>query len=121
MSKKIIIIDDNQQDRDAIAVALNREGFEDILFSELGQEGLEKVKANAPEIILIDVVLKNVDGFDICSKIRAIEGYDPKIIMVTGHLDAVDAEKARTSGANEIMEKTPGFKNLGEVVKIICS
>jgi len=117
MNKKVLIIDDQPLDTKAITVVLEREGFADLFFAATAQEGLDSVREKNPEIILIDVVLdKGIDGFDICKKLRA-EGVTAKIIMITGHLDAVNAKKAIASGADEIVEKIAGYKNLSDVIK----
>lgn len=119
MNPKILIIDDESADRKAMAVILEREGYRDLLFAETAAQGLEFARAHKPDIIFIDVVLDHgIDGFDICIQLRQ-EGCSSKIIMETGHLEAIIAQKARTSGANEIIEKRAGFENLGETIKNI--
>jgi diguanylate cyclase len=117
MGKKVLIVDDDDQDRKGMAIALGKAGYEEILFAETAKEGFQKAMELKPDIVLIDVVLQNVDGFDVCKQIRNEPGIHPKIIMITGHLDAINAQKARTSGANEIVEKTAGFKNIGKVIE----
>ena len=117
MSKKILIIDDVSQDRKGMAIALEKQGYHDIIFAETDQEGIEKAKSLKPYVILVDVVLRGVDGFDVCKEIKAIEGLEAKIIMITGHLDAIEAAKARTSEADEIIEKIPGYVNIGKTIQ----
>lgn len=118
-SSKILIIDDEEQDIKAIALALAKEGYTEISTAGGAEEGLEKARTFKPDAVLIDVVLGNTDGFDVCKQIGAIEGIAPKIIMVTGHLDAIDARKARISCANEIVEKGAGVENLARSIKNI--
>lgn len=113
---KILVIDDESADRKAIGIALEKDGYRELFFAETAQAGLELARLHKPEIIFIDVVLDHgVDGFDICIQLRK-EGFTSKIIMETGHLEAIIAQKARKSGANEIIEKRAGFKNLGETI-----
>ncbi|MFH1867537.1 MAG: response regulator [Candidatus Omnitrophota bacterium] len=114
---KILIIDDEQQDIKAISTALRREGYTEISTADTGAKGVETANSFKPGLVLIDVVLNGIDGFDICRQIEAIEGIRPKIVMITGHLDAIDAKKARESGADEIIEKTPGFESMIKAVK----
>ena len=111
MSYKILIIDDDEADSKNVRIILEREGINDIFFSFSGRDGLEKAQALQPDLVLIDVVLPDTDGFDIC---RQLKGLLPaiKVIMTTGHMDAVNAVKARGSGADELIEKVPGFQNL---------
>ena len=117
MSKKILIIDDEGPDRKGMAIALARDGYNEILVADTGEAGVEIAKSFMPDVILIDVVLRSVDGFDVCKQIKAIEGMKAKIIMITGHLDAINAQKARTSGADEIIEKTVGFANISQTIE----
>ncbi len=117
MREKILILDDNEQDRKGMAIALEKEGWGRVRLAEKGLEAVSLVNNYRPDVILIDVVLQDEDGFDVCRQIRAIEGFRPLMIMVTGHLEAIIAEKARTSGADEIIEKIPGFKNIGPAIR----
>jgi two-component system, cell cycle sensor histidine kinase and response regulator CckA len=112
MDQKILLIDDNVQDLKAMTIVLERAGYKDVLLAETAQRGLTVAGEKPMDIIFIDVVLdQGIDGFDICVRLRQ-QGCGAKIIMVTGHLDAVNAKKARTSGADEIIQKTPVFHNL---------
>ncbi len=118
MNKKILIIDDNEQDRKGIAIALQKDGFTEIASAETGEEGITVAKTFKPDIVIIDVVLKTVDdGIDVCKKVKAIEDLTTKVIIITGHLEAIDADKARTSGASEIIEKVAGFSNIGKTIE----
>ena len=63
-NKKILIVDDEQQDRKSMAIALKKEGYVEISFAETAQEVIEKIESLKPDVILIDVVLREVDGFD---------------------------------------------------------
>jgi len=119
MGQKILIIDDDAQDRKAMTVVLEKAGYPDLLVAENAGQGLELARSQKPDVIVIDVVLdKHVDGFDLCLQLRR-EGEKAKIIMVTGHLDAINAQKARASGADEIIEKTAGFNSLGKTIKAV--
>jgi two-component system, OmpR family, alkaline phosphatase synthesis response regulator PhoP len=121
MVKRILIVDDQQLDSKGIAVVLEKSGCRDLLFATSAQEGLAMAAEHNPDFILIDVVLDSgIDGFDICKRLRA-QGTKVKIIMITGHLDAVNAKKAISSGADEIVEKVVGYKNLIAVIKDLSS
>jgi len=117
MSKKILIIDDEGSDRKAMSLALNKAGYSEIMVADSADSGIQMAEAFSPDVILIDVVLhQEVDGFDVCVKIKEAESIKAKIIMVTGHLDAINVEKARKSGADEILEKRVTFDNLAETI-----
>ncbi len=114
---KILIIDDEGPDRKGMAVALGREGFTDVILADTADAGVEMARSFQPDVILIDVVLKEMNGLDVCRKIRAVKELKAKIIIITGHLDAVDAKNAISSGADEIIEKTIGFSNIGQTIR----
>ena len=119
-SRKILIIDDEEQDRKSMALALERAGYSKISTASTAQEGVGIAKSFKPDVVLIDIVLPNADGFDVCKEIKAVKGMKAKVvIMITGHLDAIDANKARSSGADEIIEKIPGFKNISSTISSI--
>ena len=117
MSKRILIIDDNEDDREILAVNLRNQGFEDLVFAQNGSEGILAAGEKKPRIILLDTVLPGMNGFEVCRKIREIEGLDTKIIIMTGLIDAVDAEKARKSGADYVV-KTSDSALVVEAVRI---
>jgi len=114
---KILIIDDEGPDRKGMAIALAREGYSDVMLADSGDAGIEMARSFQPDVILIDVVLKEMNGLDVCRKIREIQEVKAKIVVITGHLDAVDVQKATSSGADEIIEKTVGFANIGQTIR----
>ncbi len=122
MGKKILIIDDSEQDRKIMARFLKKAGYEDLILAETGEEGVEKAKAESPDLVVSDTVLPGIDGFEVCRKIREAQGdQTPKIIIVTGAIDAVNAVKARTLGANDYCAKTsdcvPLLEAIGNLIK----
>lgn len=114
---KILVIDDAEQDRKGMAIVLARAGYPDVLFADDAAAGLDAARTHRPDIIILDVVLQNVDGVDVARTIKAMDGLNAKIVLITGHLDAVDARKARTSGADEIIEKNEGFTNVVPTIR----
>jgi len=114
---KILIIDDEERDIKAMSAVLKRAGFSQISTAKTEFIGLELVKTFKPDMVIIDVVLNKSNGFDICKKIKNMTGVTPIVIMITGHLDAVDTKRAVHSGADEIIEKTLGFKNIAPAIE----
>ncbi len=116
MDKKVLIIDDEEQDRKAMTIALEKAGFSNISCADTGQKGIEMAKSIKPDVVVIDVVLRSVDGFDVCKQLKAAEELTTKVLMITGHLEAVICEKARQSGADELIVKTPAFEDIGQAI-----
>lgn len=120
MTEKILVIDDEEQDRKGMSIALKKDGYQDISTASTAGEGLEMAKNLKPDVVVVDVVLKNINGFDVCRNLKAAKGVKPVVIIITSHLDAINADKARHSGADEIIEKRPGFSGLGETIRKIA-
>lgn len=118
MSVKILLIDDNQQDRKIMKRFLGKAGFNEITMAETGEEGIRMAEQNKPDIVIIDTLLPGIDGFEVCRKIRETQGITtPKIIMMTGFVNAVDAVKARQMGADDYTVKTSDYSSLIESVQ----
>ena len=109
---KILLVEDNEMNRDMLSRRLMRKGF-DVEMAVDGQEGVEKSKSISPNLILMDLSLPILDGWEAT---KAIKG-DPDtenipIIALTAHAMAGDREKALEAGANEYDTKPVDFKRL---------
>ncbi len=116
--KKILVIEDNAQDRKIMARYFEKDGLTDIVMATSGEEGIEKTRAEHPDIVVIDTILPRMNGFETCRQIRErADRGRPKIIITTGSIDAVDAVKARKMGADDYCAKTSDFKVLREAIR----
>ncbi len=113
---KILVVEDNEMNRDVVARRLRREGFEVILAVD-GVEGMEVAVAAQPDLILLDLSLPRVDGWALARLLRA----EPKtkripIIALTAHAMVGDREKALEAGCDDYATKpidTPSL--LGQI------
>jgi len=115
--KKILIIDDDEQDRKGMALALKRQGYSQVEVAASGEEGVALAQSSRPDVVVVDVVLKSRDGFDVCKAIKSSDHLAAKVIVITGHLEAIDVVKARGSGADEILQKTAGFDDIHKTIQ----
>ncbi len=107
MTKKILLVEDNEGDQMLIKEALEENGLDCELFiTTSGEDGLSKATALKPDIVITDTNLPGMDGFETCQKIKEACGDCVKIIVMTGVVDAVNAGKARDMGADEYCVKT---------------
>ena len=109
---KILIVEDNEMNRDMLSRRLMRKGFE-IVMAEDGQKGVDMSKSENPDLILMDLSLPVMDGWEATSTIKS----DPEtnsipIIVLTAHAMAGDREKALAAGADEYDTKPIEFKRL---------
>lgn len=119
MSGKILIIEDSPTVLGILKEMLEGEGYE-ILVAENGEEGIRKATQEKPDLVISDTLLPGIDGFEVCRRIKKNqEPTAPKIIVMTGSIDAVDAIKARRVGADDYCVKTSDFSSLIEAVKAL--
>jgi len=67
--RKILVVEDNADEANLIKMILEPEGYEVITASN-GNEGLEKIESDPPDLVLLDVMMPELDGFALCSKLR---------------------------------------------------
>ena len=109
---KILIVEDNEMNRDMLSRRLERKGF-DIVMAEDGQKGVDMSKSETPDLILMDLSLPIMDGWEATSTIKSEEiTKDIPIIVLTAHAMSGDREKALEAGADEYDTKPIDFKRL---------
>ena len=121
MNKSILIVDDNADDLEIMETNLRHAGFTNILTAKNGQEGIDTVKEEKPEIVLLDTQLPQMNGFETCQKIKGLTGAETKVIVLTGFIDAVDAGKAREMGADDYCVKTSDSEPLLRAVNSLMT
>ena len=109
---KILIVEDNEMNRDMLSRRLERKGFE-VVMAEDGQRGVDMSKSESPNLILMDLSLPVMDGWEATSTIKADnDTKDIPIIVLTAHAMQGDREKALEAGADEYDTKPIDFKRL---------
>ena len=110
--KKILIVEDNEMNRDMLSRRLERKGFEIIMAND-GQKGVEMSLTEKPDLILMDLSLPIMDGWTATSNIKSDDKTNSiPIIVLTAHAMAGDREKALDAGADEYDTKPIEFKRL---------
>jgi two-component system, OmpR family, alkaline phosphatase synthesis response regulator PhoP len=118
MSKKILLVDDNAAHNEVMVSLLQEVGYKDVVVAQTGNEGAALAESEKPDLIILDTLLPDTTGFDICKDIsQKTITPKPKIIIMTGFIDAVDVIKARQMGADDYVVKTADFSYLIDVVK----
>ena len=111
----ILLVDDNDQDRKIILRLLRRMGWEAVAEAADAGSGIELAQRDPVDLAIIDTVLPGVEGFEVCRRVRQLRPA-ARIIMITGHIDALDAGKARKAGADDYVVKTSGGEPLTEAI-----
>lgn len=109
---KILIVEDNEMNRDMLSRRLERKGF-DVVMAEDGQKGVDMSKSENPDLILMDLSLPVMDGWQATTTIKGDDNTKGiPIIVLTAHAMAGDREKALDAGADEYDTKPIEFKRL---------
>ncbi len=105
MKPKILVADDEARTLRAMEAMLVPAGYE-VILAENGTEAIAKAVKNSPDVILLDVMMPDLDGFEVASQLRANEQTkDIPIVMVTALGEVKDRVKALESGADDFLTK----------------
>ena len=110
-------VEDNEMNRDMLSRRLTRRDYE-VIFAFDGQEGLDKMKSESPDVVLMDMGLPVMDGWEATTKAKADpEISDIPIIALTAHAMETDKQKALDCGADDFDTKPVDFKRLLEKIE----
>ena len=116
VTRKILIIDDSQTVLDMTKALFESEGYVAVTAID-GLKGVQATDREKPDIVFVDTILPDIDGFEVTRRIREAHGPDnPKIVVMTGSIDAIDAVKAKRMGADDYRVKTGDLMPLKEAV-----
>ena len=98
---KILLVEDNEMNRDMLSRRLMRKGY-DVAIAEDGQRGVDMASSETPDLILMDMSLPVIDGWEATRRIKADPGTAAiPIIALTAHAMASDREKAMAAGCDD--------------------
>ena len=104
-ASKILIADDNQQNRELLEAYLSEEGYEMTMAVD-GQETLDQVAEHQPDIILLDIMMPKLSGYEVCGTLKQDETTkDIPILMVTALGERGDIEMAVKAGCDDFLTK----------------
>ena len=118
---KILLVEDNELNRDMLTRRLKRKGFT-VLCAENGQEGIDVAKSKNPDIILMDLSLPVVDGWTAAERLKAdATTKSIPIIALTAHAMKGDREKALEAGCDDYDTKPIDFERLLDKIHTLTS
>ena len=105
MKRSVLVVDDEPTARTMLRLILVRAGFE-VLEAEDGYRALEEVERQLPDLMLLDVMMPGIDGFEVCKKLRAQKSTAGlPIIMLSAKTDALSVQRGLQVGANKYLTK----------------
>jgi len=118
--KKILLVDDEAHILNIIKFNLKKKGY-DITTANNGSEALEKIKECIPDLMIIDVMMPIMSGYDVCKELKKNDKYnDMPIIMLSAKSQADDIDTAKELGVTEYLTKPfSPMMLLKKVVEII--
>ena len=112
---KILVVDDEKSIVDIISYNLNKDGYE-VITAYDGQQGLKIALTENPDLILLDIMMPKLDGFEVCKRIREKKLQMP-IIMLTARAEEVDKVLGFELGADDYVTKPFGVRELMARIK----
>ena len=118
---KILLVEDNELNRDMLTRRLKRKGFS-VISAQNGQEGIDMSKSENPDIILMDLSLPIVDGWTAAKTLKADSTTKSiPIIALTAHAMKGDREKALEAGCDDYDTKPINFERLLDKINNLTS
>jgi DNA-binding response OmpR family regulator len=120
MKKKILIVDDEPNIVMSLEYAFKKQNF-DVYIARDGSEVLGILKEEIPDVILLDIMMPNVDGYQTLKKIKSKKAFkDTKIVFLTAKNKASDVEKGLKLGANKYLTKPFSVKKIvSEILELL--
>ena len=110
MAKRVLVVDDEPNIVDILRFNLEREGYE-VITAEDGVQGLEMARSSDPDLILLDVMMPEMDGFEVCRELRREDKLTP-IIMLTAREEEADRVMGLELGADDYVSKPFSVREL---------
>jgi DNA-binding response OmpR family regulator len=117
MPKSILVVDDEPNIVLSLEFLMGKEGYL-VRTARDGEEALEAIRESPPDLVLLDVMMPRLDGFEVCQTIRANpEWKDMRIVILTAKGREVDQEKGLALGADDYITKPFSTRGLMEKVR----
>ena len=116
MSTKVLVVEDDERIRTAVRLALENEGWE-VIEARSGEEALQVFPEADADIVLIDIMLPGIDGFEVCRTVRRQS--DIPVVMVTARDDTHDVVAGLEAGADDYLTKPFAPKELSARIRAL--
>jgi CheY-like chemotaxis protein len=115
--RTILVVDDNEDSIFILKHFLKKLGY-NIIIAKNGQEGIDKAFDEKPDLIIMDIMMPVLDGYEATRKIRLNEDFKKiPIIALTAHASIVDKSKTFASGCNDYLAKPIALNKLNSIIE----
>jgi DNA-binding response OmpR family regulator len=115
--KRILVVDDEPNVRNLVVETLNYIGNYEIMEASTGKEALDIVKNEKPDLIILDLMLPDIDGYTICEQIKENPSLDTLILILSARNSDIDKKVGYGMGADDYLTKPFTLKELIEKVQ----
>ena len=121
MATKVLVVDDEFETVRLLSMLLEMNGYE--TFTAInGELGLKEARDKSPEVVLLDIMMPDIDGFEVCRRLRAdTETAKIAVIMVTAHAAANIEELGKQAGADSVLRKPVQVDTLTSEIKSVLA
>ena len=116
---KLLVIDDEEGIRNLLDIILRRQGY-DVVLADGGRKGLDLLRRERPDVVVLDLNMPEMDGITVLRKIRSLDPEQP-VIMFTGAATPGMEQQVRALGVTEFVEKEFSLHHLGDALKRVLA
>lgn len=117
MPRKILIVEDNQDNRELVVKVLKNKGYSTIEAVD-GEDAIEKATSEKPDLILLDISLPKLDGYEVVKRLKSMEAFqDTPVVAFTAHAMKGDREKVIVAGFEGYISKPVNIRELPEQIR----
>ena len=113
---RILVVEDAPEFLEMVSAALQKEGY-DVLEAETGRAALDAVEQDAPDLVILDLTLPDLDGMEVCRQIR--ERSNAFVVMLTARTDELDRVMGLKIGADDYVTKPFSMRELSARIEAI--
>ncbi|MEW6570430.1 MAG: response regulator [Nitrospirota bacterium] len=115
--RKILIVEDNQDSRELVVKILRNSGYVTVE-AEDGEEALQKAMAEKPNLILMDISIPKIDGYEVTKRLKSLDEFSEiPIVALTAHAMKGDREKFIATGFEGYISKPINIRELPELIR----
>ena len=114
--KRVLIVDDDRFITRVLKMKLEQEGFQ-VFTAHNGCEGLEQIKRHDPQVVITDLHMPRMGGWELCSKIQELPDAQPNIIITTSLIEREEREKVKAFPNAKLIDKPVSPKEICTMVE----